>query len=84
MKVINYSKVRENLKSVLDRVAEDADYTVITRKNSDDAVVMSLDTFNSYIETIYLMKSPKNAKWLAESIDQLEINNTVKKDLIDK
>ena len=51
MRVVNFSDARNNLKSVLDQVVDDADYTVITRRDSEDAVVMSLETFNSYVET---------------------------------
>lgn len=70
MRVINFSDARNNLKSILDQVVEDADYTVITRRNSEDAVVMSLETFNSYMETFHLLKSPANAAHLAKSIKQ--------------
>ena len=43
MNVINFSDARSRLKSVLDQVVENADYTVITRRDAQDAVVMSLD-----------------------------------------
>ncbi|MBU2429208.1 MAG: type II toxin-antitoxin system Phd/YefM family antitoxin, partial [Proteobacteria bacterium] len=61
MKIINFSEARNNLKSVLDRVIDDADYTIITRRDSEDAVVMSMETFNSFMETFYLLRSPANA-----------------------
>ncbi len=70
MKVLSFSEVRKNLKSVLDQVSDDADYTIITRRDSEDAVVMSLETFNSYMETFYLLKSPANAVHLSKSIGQ--------------
>lgn len=70
MKVLSFSEVRKNLKSVLDQVSDDADYTIITRRDSEDAVVMSLETFNSYMETFYLLKSPANAVRLSKSIGQ--------------
>lgn len=58
MRVVTFSEARNNLKNVLDQVVEDADYTVIKRRDAEDAVVMSLDTFNSYLETFHLLKSP--------------------------
>ena len=54
MNVINFSDARNNLKSVLDQVVNDADYTIITRRDSEDAVIMSLETFNSIQETLHL------------------------------
>lgn len=70
MRVVNFSEARNNLKKVIDRVVDDADYTVIARRDSPDAVVMSLDTFNSMVETVYLLKTPANATHLTHSIQQ--------------
>ena len=70
MRVVNFSEARNSLKLVIDQVIDDADYTVITRRDAPDAVMMSLDTFNSLMETVHLLKSPANAAHLAKSIDQ--------------
>ncbi len=70
MRVISFSDARNRLKSVLDQVADDADYTIISRRDAADAVIMSLDQFNSLMETVHLLKSPANAAHLAKSIDQ--------------
>ena len=83
MQVISYSTARNNLKSVLDRVSEDADVTVINRRDGPDAVVMSMETFNSWQETIYLLSNPANAAHLAESIKQHKAGKAIQKSLID-
>ncbi|CAA0115526.1 type II toxin-antitoxin system Phd/YefM family antitoxin [Zhongshania aliphaticivorans] len=70
MRVISFSDARSKLKSVLDQVVSDADYTIITRRDSEDAVVMSLDQFNGLMETVHLLKSPANASHLSKSIKQ--------------
>ncbi|HEY7885578.1 MAG TPA: type II toxin-antitoxin system prevent-host-death family antitoxin [Cellvibrionaceae bacterium] len=70
MRVISFSDARNKLKNVLDQVVGDADYTIITRRDSEDAVVMSLDHFNSLMETVHLLKSPANAAHLSRSIKQ--------------
>lgn len=69
-KIINFSEACNNLKSILDSVADNADCAVITRRDAEDAVVMSLDYYNSLIETVHLLKSPANAAHLQRSIDQ--------------
>ena len=66
MRTINFSDARSNLKDVLDRVVEDADVTIITRRDADDVVVMSLSEWNSWKETEYLLASPANARHLRE------------------
>lgn len=83
MRIINFSDARNNLKRVIDQVVEDADYAVITRRDDADAVVMSLDTFNSLMETVHLLKTPANAAHLARSIEQLRKGKTKVKDLVD-
>ncbi len=50
MKVISFSEAINSLKTVLNRVTEEADYTIITRQDADDAVVMSLEFFNSLFD----------------------------------
>jgi antitoxin YefM len=84
MRVVNFSEARNNLKSVLDQVTDDADYTIISRRDSEDAIVMSLDTFNSLMETFHLLKSPTNAEHLAKSIKQYKKGQIKERELIDE
>jgi antitoxin YefM len=81
MRVVSFSEARNSLKSVLDHVVEDADYTIITRRDAEDAVVMSLDFFNSLLETVYLLRSPANAAHLERSIAQFKQGKVVECDL---
>ena len=77
MRVVNFSDARNKLKSVLDQVVNDADYTIISRRDADDAVVMSLEQFNGLMETVHLLKSPANAAHLAKSIEQYRSGKVV-------
>lgn len=83
MRVVSFSEARKHLKSVLDTVNDDANATIVTRRDAEDAVVMSLDYYNSLMETVYLLKSPANAAHLAESIAQYQAGKTVTRELID-
>lgn len=83
MRVIDFSDARNQLKRVIDQVVEDADFTVIARRDAQDAVVMSLDTFNSLMETLHPMKSTANAKHLEKSITQYRKGQTKTKGLVD-
>lgn len=83
MRVVNFSEARNHFKSVVDQVIDDADYTVITRRDAPDAVMMSLDTFNSLMETVHLLRSPANAAHLAQSIAQYRQGKVTQQDLVD-
>jgi len=83
MRIISFTEARNSLKTVLDQVVNDADCTVITRRDSEDAVVMSLEYYNSLMETVYLLKSPANAAHLRESIEQLRQGKAEERDLLD-
>ena len=83
MRVVNFSEARNSLKTVIDQVTDDADYTIISRRDASDAVVMSLDTFNSLMETVHLLKSPANATHLARSIEQYRQGKVQQRALVD-
>ena len=72
MRVISYSDARSQLKQVIDQVVADSDITVIARRDANNAVLMSLDTYNSMVETMHLLRSPSNARHLAKSIAQYQ------------
>lgn len=82
MRVVNFSEARNSLKNVIDQVINDADYTVIARRDAPDAVVMSLDTFNALMETVHLLKSPANAAHLARSIAQYRQGEVTQRGLL--
>jgi antitoxin YefM len=70
MRVVSYSEARSSLKAVLDAVNDDQDVTIINRRGGADAVVMSLDHYQSVMETLHLLSSPANAAKLAKAIGQ--------------
>ncbi len=82
MRIISFTEARNGLKAVLDQVVNDADCTVITRRDSEDAVVMSLDYYDSLMETVYLLKSPANAEHLQKSIEQFNQGKVQERELM--
>ncbi|OYY17148.1 MAG: prevent-host-death protein [Polynucleobacter sp. 24-46-87] len=83
MKVINFSDARNQFKQVIDQVVSNCDVAIISRRDADDAVVMSLNTYNSMMETLHLLKSPANAKHLEKSLAQYRKGQTKEKTLVD-
>ena len=56
----------------MDKVYNNHEPLIITRKKSKNVVMVSIDEYNSIMETSYLMASPKNAQRIRESIKELE------------
>ena len=72
MKVLSYTALRSNLAKTMEKVCEDHEPIVITRKSESAVVMLSLEDYESLEETTYLLRSPKNVKRLLESLSQLE------------
>jgi antitoxin YefM len=84
MDAMSYSAFRSQLAGTLDKVNDDHKPILITRQNGKPAVVMSLEDFQAYEETAYLMASPKNAERLNQAIKDVEEGNVVQQGLIDE
>ena len=72
MDAVSYSDLRRNLKTYMDRVFHDHESLIITRKNDENLVIISIEEYNSLMETNYLLSTEANAKHLAASIFQYE------------
>lgn len=83
MRIINFSDARNSLRAVIDQVVDDADVTVIARRDAPDAVVMSFDYYSSLMETVHLLSSPANAAHLAKSLAQARAGQAKHRELID-
>lgn len=84
MQAISYTTAQENLKATLDRVVDDRMPIVIVPQHGEPVVVMSLSDYNSTMETLHLLRSPKNAARLMESIrDVNEGRNVAERELIE-
>ena len=83
MKVINYTELRLNLKHWLNSVIDDVEEVIIKRKDQKDLVLISLEEYNSLVETNYLL-SGKNRDVLLESINEVRKGNKKYQELIEE
>lgn len=81
MQVVSFTELRKNMKTIMDQCCENHDLTIVTRQKEAPVVMMSLEEYNSWQETFYLMKSPKNHAQLMESIENVRKGNVQKRDL---
>ena len=84
MEAVNYSDLRRNLKAHMDQVYQDHEPLIITRKDNENLVMISLDDYNSLTETQYLLSSKRNAEHLMKSIDSARSGKTIEKELIEE
>jgi antitoxin YefM len=81
MNAITYTAARENLASTIDKVCNDRDPIIITRKRNQSVVMMSLDDYEALEETAYLLRSPANAKRLVSALESLDKGKATKREI---
>ena len=84
MLAANYSEFRGDLKRFLDSVEKDNETLIIKRSKGKGAVMISLDEYNSIMETMHLLSSKVNADRLYESMKQLNDGKGFQKELIEE
>ncbi len=84
MEAVNYSDLRQNLKKYLDSVFNDHEPLIVTRKNNENVVILSIEDFNALNETQYLLSTNNNTDHLQKSLTQLRSGNGFEKELIEK
>jgi antitoxin YefM len=83
MEAINYTIVRQTLAQRMDQVCDDHTPIIVTRQNNRSVVILSLEDYQALEETAYLLRSPKNAKRLMESILELESGRGTERGLLE-
>ena len=78
MDAVTYTQARQNFTETMKKVCDDHAPLMITRKAEPPVVMMSLEDYNSWEETIYLMRSPANAKRLSQAISDINARQKVK------
>lgn len=84
MDAITYTKARKNFTAIMNKVCEDHSPIIITRQKENPVVMLSLEDYNAIEETLYLMKTSKNASRLIRSIAEVENKNISQKSLIEE
>ena len=80
---ITYSEARQNLAETMSRVCDHHEPVIITRQISPSVVMMSLEDYNSIMETAYLLRSPVNAARLREAIQASDTGKAIPHELED-
>ena len=81
MEAITYAALRQNMNTYMNRVIQNSDSLVITRRNNENVVLISVGEYNSLIETNYLLSNGANAEHLRKSIEQHKAGRIKERDL---
>ncbi len=71
MNTITYTAARANLADTMDKVCNDHEAIIITRKSDQAVVMISLEEYNALEETVHLLRTPANAGRLLSAVAQL-------------
>jgi antitoxin YefM len=83
MNAITYTHARSHLAETMEKVCDDHAPVIITRKNERSVVMISLEDYQALEETAYLLRSPKNARRLLESIAELAAGGGTERELLE-
>jgi antitoxin YefM len=74
-----YTALRENLATFLDRVTDDREVVVVKRRRGQpDVAIIAADELAGLEETAYLLRSPANARRLAQALAESKANDKKK------
>jgi antitoxin YefM len=82
MTAMTLSEAKENLERVINQVIEDDEPAIVCTDSGQRVVVLPLDEFNSWKETIYLLSNPANAAHLRRSIQEARAGQIQEKEVI--
>lgn len=82
MEAVTYTKARQNFTATMNKVCADHMPIIITRQNEAPVVMMSLADYNAIEETMYLIRSPKNASRLKKAMVEIEEQKLLEKNLL--
>ena len=83
MLAVNYTNLRDNMKAYMDKVTDDYETMIVTRKDNKNVVMISEEAYNNLMENVHVMGNKSNYDWLMESKEQLEKGKVVTQDLIE-
>jgi antitoxin YefM len=83
MTAMTLKDAKENLEQLINQVIDNNEPAILCSDSGQQVVVLPLDEFNSWKETIYLLSNPANAAHLRNSIQEAVAGRIQEKELID-
>jgi antitoxin YefM len=74
---------RQDFFQMLDRIAEEREIYIINRPDGENIALIPESDLNSLIETVYLFRSPANARRLLDALDEAKSGQIVPQSIED-
>ena len=84
MNAVTANEAKQNLDGLIEQATSNIEPIIICSDEGEKAVLLSLDEFNSWQETLYLLSNPANAEHLQQSIAEAKMGETTERELIEK
>lgn len=81
MQAVTLEEARRNLPRLIEQVLADAEPRIVVDDAGAQVVLMPLDEFNSWKETLYLLSSPANAAHLRRGITEVNSDQASAREL---
>lgn len=65
---VSYTRARANLAKLLDEVSSNNEVVIVNRKKAENVAIISESELSSLLETVHLLRSPKNAQRLLAAL----------------
>lgn len=83
MLAVNYTNLRDNMKMYMDKVTDDYETMIVTRKDNKNVVMISEESYNNLMENVYVMGNKANYDWLMKGKTQLENGQSAVHELLE-
>jgi antitoxin YefM len=84
MLAVNYTNLRQDLKTYCDKANDEFETIIVTRKNGGNVVLLSEDEYNNMQENLFVRSNTEHYDKLMESIAQLKAGRFTKRELLDE
>jgi antitoxin YefM len=84
MDAMTTQQARHDLDGLIDRVIDNVQPTILCNDKGNKAILISLDEFSAWQETLYLLSNPANAERLLKSIQEAKAGRVIERALIEE